>query len=84
MMRVGNQVRSRTAARSAFAIAMALCAVNLLTSCNSATTGTVAPADLDVLDKVRSLDIMPRQTETAGGTGKDWRERVAKHAVDDR
>jgi general secretion pathway protein D len=75
MMRVGNQVRSRTAARSAFAIAMALCAVNLLTSCNSATTGTVAPADLDVLDKVRSLDIMPRQTETAGAVQSNIGER---------
>jgi general secretion pathway protein D len=75
MMRVGNQVRSRTAARSAFAIAMALCAVNLLTSCNSATTGTVAPADLDVLDKVRSLDIMPRQTETVGAVQPNIGER---------
>jgi hypothetical protein len=34
-----------------------------MTSCNCATVGTVAPADIDVLDKVRSLDIMPRQTE---------------------
>jgi general secretion pathway protein D len=66
MMRVGNQVRSRTAARSFYVIAMALCAVNLLTSCNSATVGTTAPADIDVLDKVRSLDILPRQTQTVG------------------
>ena len=64
MMRVGNQVRSRTAVRSAFAIAMALCVVNLLTSCNPATLGTTtAPADIDVLDKVRSLDILPRQAQ---------------------
>ena len=26
----------------------------------------------------------PRQTESAGGAGEHWRERVAKHTVDDR
>ena len=40
MVRIGNQSRSRTAARSACAICVALCAVSLLTSCNSATVGT--------------------------------------------
>jgi general secretion pathway protein D len=76
MMRIGNQVRSRTAVRRAFAITMALCAVNLLTSCNTTTVGTTtAPADIDVLDKVRSLDILPRQAETAGSVQPNAGER---------
>src|SRR6266481_3287966 len=76
MMRVGNQVRSRTAVRSAIVIAMALCAVNLLTSCNSATLGTTtAPADIDVLDKVRSLDILPRQAQTVNTAPSNAGER---------
>jgi general secretion pathway protein D len=76
MMRVGNQVRSRTAVRSAFAIAMALCVVNLLTSCNPATLGTTtAPADIDVLDKVRSLDILPRQAQPVGAPPSNAGER---------
>jgi len=29
-------------------------------SCSPATLGSLAPADIDVLDKVRSLDIPPR------------------------
>jgi general secretion pathway protein D len=71
MARVGNQGRSRTAARSLGVIAVVLCAAALLTSCNITTVGTTAspdinaPADVDVLDKVRSLDIMPRQPQGA-------------------
>src|SRR5262249_35602242 len=43
----------------------------LLTCCNYATVGkdgSVAPGDFDVLDKVRSLDIMPRQTQQVANT----------------
>jgi general secretion pathway protein D len=36
---------------------------SLLTSCNSATIATSDTADIDVLDKVRSLDIAPRQSQ---------------------
>jgi general secretion pathway protein D len=68
MVRVSDQGRSGTAARSACAIAIALFVANLLTSCNSATVGTTAPADIDVLDKVRSLDILPRQAEMVSTT----------------
>src|SRR5260370_495552 len=75
MASVGNQGRSRTAARNAFAIAMALCTANLLMSCNSATVGTTAPADIDVLDKVRSLDILPRQTQPVGAVQSNTGER---------
>jgi general secretion pathway protein D len=68
MVRVGSQRRLRTTACSLCAIAMMLCTIGLLASCNSATVGTTAPADIDVLDKVRSLDIMPRQAEVTGAT----------------
>jgi general secretion pathway protein D len=49
--------------RRIFAIVAVLCSLPVMTSCNYATVGTVAPADIDVLDKVRSLDITTRQTE---------------------
>jgi general secretion pathway protein D len=75
MVRVGNQVRYRTAARSALAIAIAFGAVSLLASCNSATVGAAAPADIDVLDKVRSLDILPRQTQAVGASQSNAGER---------
>jgi general secretion pathway protein D len=68
MVRVGNQGRSRAAARGFGAISIALFLVSILTSCNLATVGgSTAPADLDVLDKVRSADIMPRQEQNIGG-----------------
>jgi general secretion pathway protein D len=81
MVRVGNQGRSRAAARGFGASAIALFLISLLTSCNLATmNGTTAPADIDVLDKVRSADIMPRQPETVGGVQNNAGQR-AKAAV---
>src|ERR1700716_4625560 len=56
---VGNPSRYPTV-RSICAV-MALLSFLLLTSCNSATIGNSDTADIDVLDKVRSLDILPRQ-----------------------
>src|SRR5580692_2158529 len=75
MVRVSDQGRSRTAARSALAMVTAFCAVALLASCNSATVGTTAPADIDVLDKVRSLDILPRQTQPVSAVQSNGGER---------
>jgi general secretion pathway protein D len=75
MVRVSDQGRSRTAARSALAIAMAFGAATLLASCNSATVGTTAPADIDVLDKVRSLDILPRQAQPVSAVQSNAGER---------
>ncbi|WJR79984.1 type II secretion system secretin GspD [Bradyrhizobium sp. NP1] len=75
MVRAGNQGRSRTAARSAGVVAMTLGVTLLLTSCNPATMGTTAPADIDVLDKVRSLDIMPRRTELVNSVQSNAGER---------
>jgi len=66
MVCVGDRGRSRKAVRSAGTTLVALCAASFLTCCNYATVGTggsVAPGDIDVLDKVRSVDIMPRQTQ---------------------
>jgi general secretion pathway protein D len=76
MARVGNQVRPRTVGRSAFAIPLALCTIILLTSCNPATLGTTtAPADIDVLDKVRSLDILPREAQNVNTVQNSGGER---------
>jgi general secretion pathway protein D len=76
MVRVGNQGRSRAAARGACAIALALFFISLLTSCNFATVGgSTAPADIDVLDKVRSLDIMPRETQGVNNAQSNVGER---------
>jgi len=86
MVRVGNQGRSQAAARSLGVTAVVLCAAAFLVSCNLATVGTTAspeinaPADVDVLDKVRSLDIMPRQPQgvssAQGSTGERGRAAV--------
>ncbi|OPH83987.1 type II secretion system secretin GspD, partial [Nitrobacter vulgaris] len=60
---VSDQMRCRKVVRSVCAIATALCIANFLPSCKYATTAASAPGDIDVLDKVRSLDIMPRQAQ---------------------
>jgi general secretion pathway protein D len=78
MVCVGNKSRSPKAVRSACSLLLALCATALLTCCNYATVGTngsVAPADIDVLDKVRSIDIMPRQTERVANTQNNAGQR---------
>jgi general secretion pathway protein D len=52
-----------------------LLSVNLLTSCNMATVNNTTPADLDVLDKIRSLDILPRQPQAANDAQNGGGER---------
>ncbi|MEA2908791.1 MAG: ral secretion pathway protein [Bradyrhizobium sp.] len=59
---VGSPSRYPTAVRR-FCAAIMLFSASLLTSCNSATIGNGDTADIDVLDKVRSLDILPRQSQ---------------------
>jgi general secretion pathway protein D len=77
MVCVGNQGRSRAAARGFGAISIALFFVSILTSCNLATVGgSTAPSDIDVLDKVRSADIMPRQEQNIGGGQTNAGQRV--------
>ncbi|WGR74540.1 MULTISPECIES: type II secretion system secretin GspD [unclassified Bradyrhizobium] len=58
MFRFGNRSQSGAVARNIVLVAMML----LFASCNMATISgpATAPADVDVLDKVRSLDILPR------------------------
>jgi general secretion pathway protein D len=78
MVGVGNQGRCWTARRSPCLMVLALFAIGLLTSCNYATLGgggSVAPADIDVLDKVRSIDITPRQTQQIAGTQNNAGQR---------
>src|SRR6516165_8877903 len=64
--------------RSPSLIVLAFFAISLLTSCNYTTLGgggSVAPADIDVLDKVRSIDISPRQTQQLGATQNSGGQR---------
>jgi general secretion pathway protein D len=62
MVRVGKSGRYRTIAHSACAIFILL-SMSLLVSCNSATVGSNEGSQLDVMDKVRSLDLLPRQSQ---------------------
>jgi general secretion pathway protein D len=69
MASVGKRCPSLSVGRSIGA-ALMLTSVLLLASCNSATvnSGGTGPGDLDVMDKVRSLDILPRYPTQAGST----------------
>jgi general secretion pathway protein D len=63
MVRVGSLGRYPTIRRSVCA-AFLLTSLGLLACCNSATLGSsVEGSQVDVLDKVRSLDIMPRANQ---------------------
>jgi general secretion pathway protein D len=63
MVRVGSLGRYPTIRRSVCA-AFLLTSLGLLACCNSATLGSsVEGSQIDVLDKVRSLDIMPRSNQ---------------------
>ena len=68
MVRVGTPGLSptiRRAIRAGFVLASLL----LLASCNSATLGTsVEGSQLDITDKVRSIDLLPRQTQPVNAT----------------
>lgn len=69
MVRVGMLGRYRMIGRSVCA-AFILSSMGLLASCNSATMGTTSGtngSELDVLDKVRSLDLTPRQPQATYG-----------------
>jgi general secretion pathway protein D len=66
MVRVGKLGRYPTIGRSVCVIFILL-STGLLISCNSATTSsTTDSSQIDVLDKVRSLDILPRQPQPIG------------------
>jgi hypothetical protein len=75
MVRVGSLGRYGTTARSIRVIAVALRAAPLLLFSNYATLGTPAPADIRVLDKVRSLEIQPQQVQNVSGIQPNAGER---------
>ena len=64
MFGIGNRSQSAAVVRHASLLATAV----LLASCNMATLNPQAgaPADVDVIDKVRSLDILPRDNGPVG------------------
>jgi general secretion pathway protein D len=79
MVRVGKLGRYPTIGRSTCAAFM-ISLIGLLASCNSATVGsTTDGSQIDVLDKVRSLDILPRQPQAidAAATSSGQRTRAA-------
>ncbi|CCD94823.1 General secretion pathway protein D [Bradyrhizobium sp. ORS 375] len=76
MFRLGNRSHSAAVARHASVLAIAV----LLASCNMATLNSQAsaPADVDVIDKVRSLDILPRDNAPVGSIqGRTEAERAS-------
>jgi general secretion pathway protein D len=82
MVRVGNPGRYPTICRGIGA-AFLLTSLGLLASCNSATLGSsVEGSQVDVLDKVRSLDILPRESQpgsapTTAGPGRGANDKAA-------
>ena len=65
MLGVGNPGLSPQVGRS-ITVVLLLVSVVALASCNSATTSTNSDFDIDVLDKVRSLDTLPRYPQQTG------------------
>ncbi|MEH2470165.1 general secretion pathway protein D [Nitrobacteraceae bacterium AZCC 2161] len=75
MARVGNLGRNPTIGRSICAVFVLLSA-GLLASCGSATiSSSTDSSDIDVLDKVRSLDILPRQPQQVNAVATDAGQR---------
>src|ERR1700724_2241249 len=64
MVCVANQGWSPPVGRS-ICVAFLLLSAGLLASCNAVTMGAGSGADIDVLDKVRSLDTLPRYPQQA-------------------
>src|SRR5258708_28121977 len=65
MQGVTNRGQSPSVGRG-IGIALILSSVVALASCNSATVNSNSKNDFDVLDKVRSLDILPRYPQQVG------------------
>ena len=86
MISVGKLRRHRTISRGVCA-AFIILSIGPLASCNSVTTGsTTDGAEIDILDKVRSLDIQPRQPQTvnAASSGQGGGSRPAMYDGTDR
>src|SRR6202045_4709969 len=67
MVGVANQGWAPPVGRSISIAFMLLCA-GLPASCDGGTMGAGGGADVDVLDKVRSLDTLPRYPQQANAT----------------
>src|SRR3984885_10369253 len=76
MVRVGKLGRYPTIGRGICA-ALILLSTGLLVSCNSAIIGSSNDgSELDIMDKVRSLDLLPRQPQPVnGGTATSGQNR---------
>jgi general secretion pathway protein D len=75
MVGVGNRGLPPSVGRSICAAFM-LSSVVALASCNSATVNSNNNLDFDVLDKVRSLDTLPRYPQQANATATTTGQRV--------
>src|SRR4051794_1387557 len=78
MVRVANPSWPLPVGRS-ICIALMLSSAGLLASCNPATVSSATGSDIDVIDKVRSLDTLPRYPQQANlaQTSADQRARPA-------
>ncbi len=75
MLSVGNRGLSPSVGRSLCA-AFILSSVVALASCNSATVNSNSASDIDVLDKVRSLDTLPRYPQQASAPAANTGQRI--------
>ncbi|MGZ5871359.1 MAG: type II secretion system secretin GspD [Bradyrhizobium sp.] len=75
MVRVSNRGRSSSVGRS-IGVALILSSVVALASCNSATVNSNSGFDIDVLDKVRSLDTLPRYPQQASNQAATTGQRI--------
>jgi general secretion pathway protein D len=75
MVGVGNRGLFPSVGRS-FGIALVLLSVTTLASCNPATFGANRDPNIDVTDKVRSIDILPRYPQAAGGAASGTQPRA--------
>src|ERR1700716_2861277 len=74
MVRVANPGWSPPVGRS-ISIGFLLLSVVLLASCNSATVNSGGGLDIDLIDKVRSLDTLPRYPQQVNAAGANAGQR---------
>jgi general secretion pathway protein D len=74
MVRVANPGWSSPVGRS-ICIAFMLLSAGLLASCNPVTVSSGSGSDIDVLDKVRSLDTLPRYPQQANAAEANASQR---------
>jgi len=81
MVRVGKPGRYLTIDRAA-RVAFVIVSMGLLASCNPATTGSSPDgAQLDIIDKVRSVDLLPKQPEAVNAVTTSSGQGAGSRAV---